>query len=68
MVCKRCNGSKKFKNNQECIKCGGKGFIDKHDSILFLIAKNPLKKFRLENTNSVIDTKEILNKSFSCSN
>lgn len=47
MICKRCSGKKMF-NNQECIKCGGKGEINQNDYNIFLISKNVLQNFKIK--------------------
>jgi len=57
--CNRCNGSG-FYNTFECVKCGGKGKITKIDSVLFLIANNPMKNFSFKKP-TVIDNHQYIN-------
>jgi DnaJ-class molecular chaperone len=52
MTCKRCSGAKIF-NNQECVKCGGKGKINQHDYTIFLITKNVIQNFKIKKDKNI---------------
>jgi DnaJ-class molecular chaperone len=52
MNCTRCSGKRTF-NNEECVKCGGKGKIAQNDYTMFLITKNVLQNFKIKKDKNI---------------